>query len=254
MKKKHNHSGQVALIMVLIMTVVSAVAVSLASRTTVETRIQQMNLENTEALMTAQAGLEDSIAKNAPVTGMLGTGNLYQVTLGDSGVNGVISDKINPGEAFEVNLEGASSVTQVKLYWNGAVAGETPTIFVSDIRDTQDVDYAYDGAGVNGFTRVNTGGTFEGVNYSYSTPSPITISTTASKKLRMTVLGSAAFLAVEPIGGQFPPQSTDYRSVADVSTTGQGVTRYGIQYKESKTDLLPSVFDYVLFSGGTIVQ
>ena len=50
MNRKLLHSGQVALIMVLIMTVISAVAVSVASRSTVETRIQEMNVERQEIL------------------------------------------------------------------------------------------------------------------------------------------------------------------------------------------------------------
>jgi len=249
-----HHGGQVALIMVLIMTVVSAVAVSLASRTTVETRVQQMNLENTEALLTAQAGLEASIASNSAVSGSLGTGKEYQVSVGESGTTGVVSEKINLGEAYELNLEGASAVTGIKIYWKSATIGGVPAIFVSDVRSSQSVDYAYDSIGSNGFTEVVSGGVFEGVNYSYVTPVPISISTTESKKLRIIVLGTPAFIGIEPVGGQLSVQSTNFRSIADISSAAQGVVKYGIEYKESKADQLPSVFDYVLFSGGSIVQ
>ncbi len=248
------HSGQVALIMVLIMTVVSAIAVSLAGRSTVETRIQQMNVENTEALLTAQSGLEASIAQNTAVSGSLGDGRGYQVTLSDVGNTGISSELINAGQGFEINLEGATGITGVKIYWKAATPAGDPAIFVSDVRDTQSVDYAYDSTGNNGFTKVVNGGSFGGVNYTYTIPSPINISLASSKKLKITVLGSAAFLGIEPIGGEFPPQFTNFRSVADVAGTDQNVVKYGIQYVESKTDQLPSVFDYVLFSGGSIMQ
>lgn len=248
------HSGQVALIMVLIMTVVSAVAVSLAGRSTVETRIQQMNVENTEALLTAQSGLEAAIAQNSALSGNLGTGKEYQVTLSDVGNTGISSDKINPGQGFEVNLDGATGITGIKVYWKAATPSGDPAIFISDVRDTQSVDYAFDSTGSNGFTKVVNGGSFDGTSYTYATPSPINISLPNSKKLKITVLGSAAFLGIEPMGGEFPLQFTNFRSVADVSTTEQNVVKYGIQYVESKTDQLPSVFDYVLFSGGSIVQ
>jgi len=39
-----------------------------------------------------------------------------------------------------------------------------------------------------------------------------------------------------------------------VASTNQNVVKYGIEYIESKSDQVPSVFGYVLFSGGSIVQ
>lgn len=240
--------------MVLIMTVVSAIAVSLASRSTIETRIQEMNVENTEALLTAQAGLEESISKNSPVSGTLGEGKQYQVTLADAGSTSITSEKINPGEAFEVSLDGAVAVTGIKIYWKPATPSGVTAIFVSEVRANQILDYAYDANGSGGFTKVVSGGTFEGVSYPYATPVPISIVPGISKKLRITILGAAAFLGIEPVGGQLPAQFTNFKSVADVSSTSQNVVKYGIEYVESKTDQLPSVFDYALFSGGSINQ
>lgn len=249
---KKNHSGQVALVMVLIMTVVSAVAVSVASRTTVETRIQEMNIESKEAILTAQAGLEEAISKNAEVTGTLAEGQQYEVTVSDTGINEITSEQIGAGETFEVDLLGASGVSGVKVYWKSAVVGSLPSIFISDVQTDQNVDYGYDTQGANGFTRVTSGGSLSGVNYDYATPVPIGI-TASSTHLRITVLGAPAFLGIEPIGGTLPPQTTEYRSIADLES-GQAKVRYGIEYKESKTNQLPSIFDYALFSGGSIVQ
>lgn len=254
MKLKKQHPGQVALIMVLIMTVMSAIAVSLASRSTVETRIQLMNVESTEALLTAQSGLEQSIAKGTPLSGTLADGKQYQVSLSDTGTGSVTSEKVSPGETFEVNLEGMTGVTGIKIYWKAVIAGGTPAIFVSDVRTTQTLDYAYDTDGTGGFTKVTAGGVLNGVSYAYTTPTPITVVAGSSQKLRIAVLGSAAFLGIEPVGGQLPTQFTNFRSVADVSSTTQTVVKYGIEYLESKTDQLPAVFDYVLFSGGSISQ
>lgn len=250
------HSGQVALIMVLIMTVISAVAVSLASRSTVETRIQQMNVSNLEALLTAQSGLEESIARNEAVSGSPEAGKNFTVTLSDAGASSITSEKINPGEGFEINLVDVTGVTGIKIYWKAATPVGTPSIFVSDVRSDQNIDYAYDSTDpdTDGFTKVTTGGALAGVDYTYATPSPVSISPGSSQKLRITVLGSSAFLGIEPVGGQLPPQSTNFRSVADVSATDQNVVKYGIEYVESKTDQLPSIYDYVLFSGGSIVQ
>ncbi len=252
-KSKFNHSGQVALIMVLIMTVVSAIAVSVASRSTVETRVQQMYEENTQAVMTAQAGLEEALAKNAPVSGSLSQGKDYTVSVGETGIAAIFSEKVQPGDTFEVNLLGASGVTGVKVYWSPSVSGQKPSLFISDIRSDRIIDYAYDTDGTGGFTGVSAGGSLSGTNFNYVTPSPLTIVSGNSSSLRITVLGAAALLGIEPIGGTFPAQSTSYRSVADL-TLGGSTVKYGLEYTESKTNLLPSVFNYVLFSGGSIVQ
>lgn len=251
-KSKSNHSGQVALIMVLIMTVVSALAVSVASRSTTETRIQQMQVENTEAVMTAQAGLEAALIQNAPVSGSLSQGKDYTVSVGDMGSASIISEKINPGEVIEVDLAGANGVTGVKVYWRAAVAGQKSSLFISDVRGDRNVDYAYDTEGTGGFTGISSGGSLSGTNFDFVTPT-ITISPGNSESLRVIVLGASAILGFEPIGGTFPSQSTNYKSVANLNT-GTTTVKYGLEYSESKTNLLPAVFDYVLFSGGSIVQ
>lgn len=260
MKKSNlNHSGQVALIMVLIMTVISAVAVSVASRSTIETRVQEMDVESKEALLTAQAGLEEAISKDTPVSGSLGTGKDYTVERGDTGSASITSEKINSGENFEVYLSGGN-VTGVKIYWNPAVAGGKPSLFITDIRSNGSVDYAYDTDGTGEFTAGTTpGGTYAGVNYSYVTPtitlslSPPSPPGTESIRLRITVLGDPAFLGIQPTVGTFPAQSTNFKSTATLDS-GDTSIKYGIEYKESKTNQLPSVFDYVLFSEGTIIQ
>lgn len=246
-------SGQVALVMVLIMTVVSAVAVSLAGRSTVDTRIQQMSEESSEALLTAQAGLEESIAKGMPVSGPLGSTGQYQVSLEERGSTGVTSEVIKPGQVLEINLEGAGDISGVKIYWSSAVSGASSAIFVSDIRSDRVVDYAFDDRGLDGFTRVVAGGVFGGVNYQYATPNISTVAG-SSKKLLITVLGSAVSLGVEPVGGELPPQITNYRSVGSINTSAENTVKYGIEYAESKTDQVPAVFEYVLFSGGSIRQ
>ncbi|HCQ31164.1 TPA: hypothetical protein DIU27_02120 [Candidatus Collierbacteria bacterium] len=239
--------------MVLIMTVISAVAVSVASRSTVETRIQEMDVENKEAVLTAQAGLEEAIARDVAVSGSLESGKDYNVVRGDVGSSSITTEKINPGETFEVYLSGASGVTGVKFYWKPVVVGEKPSLFITDVRGTGNIDYAYDTDGSGGFTAgITPGGSFSGVSYNFVTPT-VPVSLGNSAKLRITVLGDSAFLGIRPIGGSFPAQSTNFKSTSTL-VSGDTSVKYGIEYIESKTNQLPSVFDYVLFSGGTIVQ
>lgn len=250
---RQRHSGQVALIMVLIMTVISAVAISLASRSTVETRVQQMETENTQAMLAAQAGLEQSVSTGVPVTGTLVQGQDYKVTVDTEGTTGVLTDKLNPGETVEINLDGVVTLTGVRVYWRPADVSTTPSIFVSDIRDNLTNDYGFDTLGANGFTQVASGGNLNGVTFNYVIPAPISVSVASTKTVRVTVLGAPAFVGVEPVGGQFPPQTKNYKSVGNVGS-GDSQIKYGIEYKESATSQVPSVFDYALFSKGSIIQ
>lgn len=247
-----NHSGQVALVMVLIMTVLSVTVVSLASRSTVETRVQEMGLESTKALLAAQSGLEQAVMSGSALSGNLDNGQSYDVSVNDEGVSGVTTDKINPGEVLEVNLVGAVSVTGVKVYWKPIPGGGSPAVFVSDVRDDRTLDYAYDNVGADGFTLVSSGGSFDGVSYDFVTPTMGT-SLANSKILRVVVLGSPALVGIQPVGGQLPPQTKIYKAVGNVGL-GSGKVKYGIEYKESATSQLPMVFDYAIFSGGTIIQ
>lgn len=250
---RKNDSGQVALIMVLIMTVISAVAVSLAGRSTVETRIQQMEIDSNQALLTAQAGLEQAISKTSAVNGSLDSTKLYQVTVDTTGASSIASEKINKGSTVEINLTGASSITGAKIYWKSAIVGGKPAIYVSDVRSDRTVDYAYDTEGTGGFTKVSSGGTLNGINYPYVTPVTVPLSPGNSTVLSITVLGDAAFIGVLPIGGTFPAQSLKYKSVASVGT-GSDAIKYGLEYNESIVNQLPEIYDYALFSGGTIIQ
>jgi hypothetical protein len=250
---KKNHSGQVALVMVLIMTVISAVAVSVAGRSTVETRVQEMDAESASAMLAAQSGLEQAVGLQGPLTGTLAEGKNFAVSVVSEGTTGVISEKINAGETFDVSITGATGISGARIYFKPANPSEVPSLFVSDVRSDRTIDYAFDTTGLNGFTKVITSGSLNGVIFDYVTASPVTLSLASSQSLRITVLGAAAFLGIEPVGGDFPPQTRNFKAVGDVGTSGTKVM-YGIEYKESVTDKIPSVFDYALFSNGSIIQ
>lgn len=250
--KRYHHKGQVALIMVLIMTVVSAIAVSVAGRSTTETRVQQLDVESREALLTAQSGLERALAEDAAVSGTVGIPeNTYEVTKTDSGTTEILAENVLPGEQLEVDLTGATT-TGIRVYWNPATLNEKPSIFITLIGSDgiTITDYAFDVDGTNSFTPADPGVTWATKNWSYMTPAatPVQFSAGSVSKIRITVLEKAATLGVEPVGAGFPPQSTAYRSVSEVRS---GV-RYGLEYEESKTGLLPYIFDYALFSSGSI--
>lgn len=249
MKQKIIHKGQVALVMVLIMTVVSAVVVSVAGRATTETRNQQMSQESADAFLTAQSGLEEAISKGTGVTGS-STDKSFVVTLENNGQSGLVVDKVVAGTSVDVVLNASLLLQGVKIYWN-SLTPSTSSILISKISSNLIEDVAYDTTGSNGFVRVSTGGVLNGANFSYVTPQ---ISLNSSvERLRITVYGSAVNLGIEPVGDTLPVQTVSYRSEAAVGSGDQKV-KYGLLYEQSKDQRTPEVFDYALFSYGTIIQ
>ena len=246
------HKGQVALILVLIMTVVSSLAVSLASRSTVDTRIQQSESEGVQALISAQTGLEQLILNPNPENNTV-TGDTYTATKSESGANSLEAGLMETGSSAELTLSPANDrLTGFSVYWSPSEdnPGGQPSIFISVIRNSGEIsDYAYGYEAVNGFVVADNGTD----GYAKKTASiPVDINV---YKVRVTVLGAPARLMIVPVGDVFPSQLKTIKSVGTVTQPGSSTAvKYGLQYDESAFDTIPSVFDYALFSGGSIVQ
>lgn len=252
MKTKIQHKGQVALVLVLIMTIVSALAVSLASRSTVDTRIQQTETNSVQALLLAQTGVEQMLMN--PSNTSITTAS-YSANLVNTGTDKFATGRIDPGSTVELNLSGAdySTLTGFSVYWKADVGspGGQPAIYISLISSTGVItDYAFDYLGNNGFTAAGDG---SGLGFEKKTPK-INLSATISK-VRISVLGSPALMEIVPLdsGAIFPSQQKSIQSVGNVQLAGSNV-KYGLQYDESTSDTIPAVFDYALFSGGSIIQ
>lgn len=244
------HSGQVALVMVLIMTVVSAVVVSVAGRTTNETRMQRLSKDSSDAFLTAQEGLEDALSKQSGVSSGIDADKSYTVTLENKGQDGLLTEKMSPGTSMDIVLNSSALLQGIKVYWRSA--SSTPvSILVSKMSGDLVTETAYDTMGLNGFSQVSSGGTLSGVNFSHVTPQ-IAIDPSVSR-VRITVFGESAFLGIEPVGDSLPVQIVSYKSEARVGS-GEEKVKYGLLYEESKDKRTPEVFDYALFSFGTIIQ
>lgn len=250
--KKDQHKGQVALVLVLVMTVASALAVSLASRSTVDTRIQQTETQSVQALLNAQTGIEQLILNQNDFEAS--EVDKYKAVRTDIGSNSFDVGRVDSGSSVEINLEGAvTGLTNFIVYWKPDTGNPSaqPAIFISVISNSGAIsDYAYSYTGENGFTSATTG------DYGYAKKtSNIPLTPGVSKIIRITTLESAALMRVMPIGASavFPSQARSIKSVGSVKSEDDTV-KYGLQYNESLNDTVPGVFDYALFSGGSIIQ
>lgn len=248
MKRAKQHKGQVALVLVLIMTVVSALAVSMASRSTIDTKIQETETESVQALLYAQTGLEQLIMNPQD---SVSDAN-YSAVRTDEGSESLEVDQVKTGSTLELNLVDANFValTGFSVSWSPVTSGEQPAVFISVIENTGEItDKAFDYGGLNGFTAASDG------SGGYAKSSGDISVASGVSKVRITVLGAPALLKVVPVGAgaSFPSQLKSIKSIGTVQSADKAV-KYGLQYDESTADNVPAVFDYALFSGGSIIQ
>jgi len=240
------HRGQVALVMVLIMTVVSAIVVSVASKTTNETRNQRLSTESNDAFMMAQSGLEDALTKKTNVTYDNGEKS-YSVEIINNGQDGLVTEKINSGTSVDLVLNGSALLSSLKIYWRSA-SSLPSSILITKISDNVFSDFAFDTLEVFGFTKFSVS---DLADFPYST-SNIPLDSNVDR-VRITVFGDAVFMNIVPTGDVLPIQTSSYKSIATIGGGDESV-RYGLLYEESLNAKTPEVFDYALFSYGSIIQ
>lgn len=248
-------SGQIALVLVLVMTVMASVVVALSARTTVETRVQEVNVDSSGAMLAAEAGLEQAL-KNAPtssLTGTLDANTSFTATDQQLSSGQTVYQGIKRGDGVEITTTG-STATSINLVWQPVGSDPTFTdraIFVTVTSTTGALsDHAFDTTGTNGFTLAG-GSIIPGFAYSAN------VIITNSTSVDVTVLGGDVDLGFSPVGGTVVSQLRQKQVVGTV-TRGVGgsseIVKYGIDYRQSINDQVPEVFRYAVFSGQSISQ
>jgi len=256
MNKKRFESGQIALVLVLVMTVVGAAAISLAGRATIETRIQEINVDSSQATLAAESGLETALKNNptdAVVTGSMDSNTSYRVEDSAVGADYVTVSNLKNVDMMEINLVGGTG-TGVDLYWESEPAGNPRGLYVQVVSPTGVVDYSIGPAGFGaGFdaTGLSLNQTLGTTNFDYSRVVPFTAG--SSTLMRVTVLGGETSLGFRSNGGVLANQLRKKTSVGTV-TRGTDTVKQGLEYYESITDEVPEVFNYTLFADGDIAQ
>jgi hypothetical protein len=229
-------------------------AVAIASRTTIETRTQEISIDSSQARLAAEAGLEEALARSqsGDLSRSVSDRASYMVTESQDGDDLVLFDRILPGEVIEATLSGSvGNIFPIRIYWSGVPSGQ-PKILVS-ILDSAGVirDTAIAPTGDNGFSGSLGSATIQGKTYDYS--QQIT-SVTNPVSMTLTLMGDDATIAIAPaVTGIFAHQFVVKRSVGSVDMGNEAV-KHGIEYRQSNFDSVPDVFNFALFSGTDIIQ
>lgn len=275
--KSFSQNGQVVLVILLVMAVVLTVGLSIASRSVTDVKISQQSQEAARALWVAQAGLEKAVKANIQSdSGTFDNDSVsYEVTRqGLGGGNDYLyPQKIGANETATVWLVGHNEETReidtsvffsgkLTIYWGNpgesAASETTPaleaTLIYLDGDSFRQTRYAYDPflsrQTPTNFSAASGGSTVGGQVLAFSS-GEINLSNPTDKPylLRIKILFSTTpqVLAVKA-NNPLPGQGNCFESSAKVVESG--VSR---KLKQCRLwEVSPSIFDYVLFSGGNL--
>jgi len=121
-----NQSGQIAIVILLIMVVLLTIGLSLASRTTQEVFLSQQEAESTRVFNAAESGIEDALSQDFSAISA-------ETTLADVGIpNVTTTTKITPQGVLETQITEGSTV---HLDLSANFAGNTIAVEWSRVAD-----------------------------------------------------------------------------------------------------------------------
>jgi Tfp pilus assembly protein PilX len=220
--------GQAGLIVLLIMVVVTTVAVSVSTRSVSELRISRQEQESTRTLNLAESGIEELLKRD------LSSETSGTITIASNNVEyevekeqELLNYQLLRGHTVEVDL---TNVDELTLTW---VSGCLLTVAVINGDNvTRNVVH-------NGCSGIGT-----------SVSSPYTFSVSGDKAL-IKAVGSNATITIGRSCSGTCSDAMVYE-VSSTATLADGSTRKVTVYKTPGS--LPSIFDYVLFSGTSLTK
>ncbi len=235
--------GVVGLTVLLIMSVVMTIGLAVGTQSLSQQRQSRQEEESEKALNLAEAGIEELLSQD------LDSGRL---SVSDPSVQfsvvkeALVDARLSAGHTLDVSLDGAN-VTNISLSWETANACSGAALIVSVIDDGNNVKRgAYDPC--TSSPRSSNGFESAGISSGMAT---IELNSTnllnPGHDVKMRVKAVYADTAVSVSGANLPDQSY---VVTTTATLDDGTTRT-IQVRRS-LPMLPSIFDYVLFSGTSI--
>lgn len=261
MQKSNNQSGQVGIIIILIMVVLLTFGLSIASRSSREVALSQQEEESNRVFNAAEAGVERALATDLTFQGDSLDSGLTTIAGTDSNLNynitknKILETRLIEGTTAMVQLQDAATVLPGSVYidWSQATdcnssSDKPASILVSIYSVTASTSadvrhYSY--AGCNRNDDIPLGAA--GQNGYYRRAVIPTIA--GDQFLRIKTVYNSTYLRVTG-STALPTQSYDIRSEA---TSQLGNEARTVQVKRTLS-VAPSVMDFALFSGTTLTK
>ena len=256
-----NQKGQIALVVLLTTIVMLTLGISVAQRGLFDVATSQLEEDTSRAFQAAETGVEIGLSTLSGSEGPqdLGGGVSYDVTVAQGGSSGLVSaQRVKVGEELVIDLTNAS-LSSVDIFFidratedcdSNPAALEMTVInsggSASVDRSVFDVDAAARG---NNFTPLTRGNyLFEGKTFCARADNVNVVN--AAQEIRLRPVYSDTTIGIFPEGGG--TLGDQFSLVRSEGVSGDGVTR-AVEVQRGNP-ALPSIFDYVLFSGGGLVK
>jgi len=267
MKDKAAQTGQVGLVILLVMVVVSTIGLSVASRSTQEVTISRQTQEAAKTFAAAESAIERVLSESAD-TSFIFDGSSQEMTFNDIAADTTVDVSIakelkldtvlKEGVTAEVDVTGAINGDTLRIEWAKSrnCADNPSSLMVEIVNDngtTSTTRYQTVAPCDHGdnFTLIDTNnlayqGTTEALRYDLAL-------TANDTKVRLVPVYADTTLVVAATGGwQLPPQQFKITSV------GQNEAEGGRETKAVEVDrtqpYAPGILDYSLVSGTTITK
>lgn len=250
---QRNESGQVAVAILLILTVMLTIAVSTAVRTTEEVSLSTQQNEATRVFNAAEAGI-DLALKDGDFVDPAGSFGSYRVT-GTATVQWSVTpssdynDTVEEGKGVTINLE--NNTSNVSVYWSSvedspeARASLLIAVYYDNAEDS--VEYFAVGPSTRGDDFVTPAG--GGPNYNFKFDVPFG----SVNPVAMRVIPVYEDTDLEVTGTNLPIQQHLIRSEAINEVQNANFEKKVIEV--TRTQPAPPVFmDYALYAKGGIIK
>ena len=257
LKQTKHPSGQIAIIILLIMVVLLTVGLSLASRTTQELFLSQQESESARVFNAAEVGLEDALSQNFDeISGerILNPTTVSQVTTQTTiNSNNTLETKIVEGSAVHIDLSGYLGSTMT-VEWaretDCTAASVLVSIYYDDAGTTKVVHEAL--GSTNGGSLCESSSEFTPIFGNNNPNSPYTFSSdvslpTAPLFARVRAVYNDTSIRVSG-GNNFPTQFFTIRSEANTDVGEESRT---VEVGRTLSGA-PSFMDYSIYSGNNI--
>lgn len=253
------YSGQIAIVILLIMVVLLTIGLSLASRTTQEIFLSQQEAESTRVFNAAESGVENALSQD--FSGISAATQLENITIANVSVRtfitpkGVLETQITEGSTVHLDLAGLIAGAPIRVEWSKKSGCDTSASIITSTyyddagttkveheafgpaspcagsRDTDEFDQALSGSGTDDYT------------YGYTVNIPAN-----SLYMRINAVYNDTPLRVT--GAEASNQFFVIRAEAD---NDNGDENRAVQVGRSLSTS-PSFMDYSVYSGGALAQ
>lgn len=261
--KRGSSTGQAALILIMIMSVIGVVSIGVASRSVENLRSSEIESTSSQSFKAAEAALEVALSSqtNVPSTALPGGVGNYSATYTSTGSDGFVSDLVDEGDVVAVSLVGAVGVNTLNVYWNTDSAimvgvldntgtNYSVTYYTADPNDTRALSSKFGTTSNSPIPYAKGSYSFKAVSFGNKLSVPINLAAPIAPKLvRIKVLYQSGSIGIEPVGGTLVGQAV---TINATGTAGNNVTTNLVFSRFS--DRVPVVFDNVLYTSGSLSQ